>query len=234
MLTSVNSRSTCGWPCSVAMPRIRNRRSCWSGGRWPLMTGAGLRSWRRRPRSWSLIAPAPVEWGGQARASRGLVEEDPAALDWAATTYSSLLGRAWATEDAGMACAQQGNRAAAVDRLQEAYALYQKLDVADCMDRVRARLRTTGVRVRHWSYSDRPAFGWASLTDTERRIAYLVAQGLSNRQIASHMFLSVHTSAFPRRRVFCKLDVSSRVQLAGQAAEQDGSPLVAGPPAGVS
>jgi DNA-binding CsgD family transcriptional regulator len=165
---------------------------------------------------------------------RGLVEEDPAALDWAATTYSSPLGRAWATEDAGMACAQQGNRAAAVDRLQEAYALYQKLEVADCMDRVRARLRTTGVRVRHWSYSDRPAFGWASLTDTEQRIVYLVTQGLSNRQIASHMFLSVHTIAFHLRRVFCKLDVSSRVQLASLAAEQDGSPLVAGQPAGVS
>jgi DNA-binding CsgD family transcriptional regulator len=124
-----------------------------------------------------------------------------------------------------MACAHQGNRAAAVDRLQEAYTLYQKLEVTECMDRVRARLRATGVRGRHWSYSDRPAFGWASLTDTERRIVYLAARGLSNRQIASHMFLSVHTIAFHLRRVFCKLDVSSRVQLASLAAEQDGSPL---------
>jgi DNA-binding CsgD family transcriptional regulator len=48
------------------------------------------------------------------------------------------------------------------------------------------------------------------------------------------MFLSVHTIAFHLRRVFCKLDVSSRVQLAGRAAEQDGSPLVAGQSAGVS
>jgi DNA-binding CsgD family transcriptional regulator len=39
------------------------------------------------------------------------------------------------------------------------------------------------------------------------------------------MFLSVHTIAFHLRRVFCKLDVSSRVQLASLAAEQDGSPL---------
>jgi DNA-binding CsgD family transcriptional regulator len=88
------------------------------------------------------------------------------------------------------------------------------------MDRVRARLRATGVRVRHWSYADRPAFGWESLTDTERRIVILVAQGCSNRQIASQMFLSVHTIAFHLRRVFCKLDVSSRVQLASLAAEQ--------------
>ena len=109
-------------------------------------------------------SPGAADMAAAGAHVRGLVEEDPAALDWAATTYSSLLGRAWATEDAGMACAHQGNRAAAVDRLQEAYALYQKLEVTDCMDRVRARLRATGVRRRHWSYSDRPAFGWASLT----------------------------------------------------------------------
>jgi len=88
------------------------------------------------------------------------------------------------------------------------------------MDRVRARLRATGVRVRHWGYCDRPAFGWDSLAGTERRIVNLVAQGRSNRQIASQMFLSVHTIAFHLRRVFCKLDVSSRVQLASMAAEQ--------------
>ena len=50
----------------------------------------------------------------------------------------------------------------------------------------------------------------------------LVAQGLSNRQVASQMFLSVHTIAFHLRRVFCKLDVTSRVQLASLAAERAG------------
>jgi DNA-binding CsgD family transcriptional regulator len=140
---------------------------------------------------------------------RGLVDQDPTALERAAVTYVSPLGRAWATEDAGVAWAQRGNRAAAVDRLHEAYTLYEQLGGTDSM-----------VRVRHWSYADRPAFGWDSLTDTEQRIVHLVAQGRSNRQIASQMFLSVHTIAFHLRRVFCKLDVSSRVQLAGLAAEQ--------------
>jgi DNA-binding CsgD family transcriptional regulator len=151
---------------------------------------------------------------------RGLVDQDPAALEWAALAYVSPLGRAWATEDAGVAWAQRGNRAAAVDRLHEAYALYEQLGATGSMDRVRARLRATGVRVRHWRYADRPAFGWESLTDTERRIVHLVAQGCSNRQIASQMFLSVHTIAFHLRRVFGKLDVSSRVQLASLATEQ--------------
>jgi DNA-binding CsgD family transcriptional regulator len=83
-------------------------------------------------------------------------------------------------------------------------------------------LRAAGVRVRHWRRADRPAFGWESLTDTERHIVDLVAQGLSNRQVANQMFLSVHTIAFHLRSVFCKLQVTSRVQLAGLAAEQAG------------
>ena len=48
----------------------------------------------------------------------------------------------------------------------------------------------------------------------------LVAQGLSNRQVAGRMFLSSHTVAFHLRHVFWKLDVTSRVQLARLAAEQ--------------
>jgi DNA-binding CsgD family transcriptional regulator len=58
------------------------------------------------------------------------------------------------------------------------------------------------------------------MTDTERHIADLVAQGLSNRQVASRIFLSTHTVAFHLRHVFWKLGISSRVQLARMAAER--------------
>ena len=88
------------------------------------------------------------------------------------------------------------------------------------MARVRSQLREAGVRVRHWGRASRPDFGWASLTDTERRIADLVAQGLSNREVASQLFLSAHTVAFHLRHIFWKLDISSRVQLARMVAEQ--------------
>ena len=64
------------------------------------------------------------------------------------------------------------------------------------------------------------AFGWDSLTDTERCVADLVAQGLSNRQVANRVFLSPHTVAFHLRHIFWKLGVTSRVQLAPMAAEQ--------------
>jgi DNA-binding CsgD family transcriptional regulator len=55
--------------------------------------------------------------------------------------------------------------------------------------------------------------GWASLTDTEREVANLVAEGLTNREVAGKLFLSRHTVDFHLRQIFRKLDVASRVGL---------------------
>jgi DNA-binding CsgD family transcriptional regulator len=167
--------------------------------------------------------------------ARGLVEQNPVALEWAAGRYSSGLARACALEDAGIAWAKRGNETDAVARLREAHALYEELGVGDGMARVRSWLRTTGTRIRHWRSGDRPAFGWGSLTDTERTVADLVAQGFSNREVASQMFVSTHTVAFHLRHVFWKLELTSRVQLARLVAEQstqgtDGKSPAAAPP----
>jgi DNA-binding CsgD family transcriptional regulator len=59
-----------------------------------------------------------------------------------------------------------------------------------------------------------PRLGWHSLTDTERRVADLVAEGLTNREAAEKLFFSHHTVGFHLRSVFRKLDVRSRVELA--------------------
>ncbi len=154
--------------------------------------------------------------------ARGLVERDPAALERAAASYRAPVGRAWATEDAGVAWAERGSRADAVARFRHAHVLYEQLGAADGMARVRSRLRAEGTRLRYWTPADRPAVGWGSLTGTERRIVELVAQGLSNREVAGQMFLSMHTVAFHLRHIFWKLDVSSRVQLTRLAAERVG------------
>jgi DNA-binding CsgD family transcriptional regulator len=55
---------------------------------------------------------------------------------------------------------------------------------------------------------------WDSLTSTERRVADLVAEGLTNREIGKRMFLSRHTIDFHLRRMYLKLHINSRVQLA--------------------
>jgi DNA-binding CsgD family transcriptional regulator len=86
--------------------------------------------------------------------------------------------------------------------------------------RVRRRLRGLGIRRGHFTSANRPRSGWESLTDTERAVSALVAQGLTNQKIASELFLSPHTVAFHLRQVFRKLDIGSRVDLARQLTER--------------
>jgi DNA-binding CsgD family transcriptional regulator len=169
----------------------------------------------------ALITPGDAGMVAAADHARGLTEQDPAALQRAAGRYTAAPDRAGALEDAGNAWAGHGNRDRATTLLSQAYALYEELGDADDLARVRSSLRAAGTRLRHWAHADRPAFGWDSLTDTERRVADLVAQGLSNRQVADRVYLSTHTIAFHLRHIFWKLGITSRVQLARIAAEQD-------------
>jgi signal transduction histidine kinase len=59
-----------------------------------------------------------------------------------------------------------------------------------------------------------PARSWLSLTDTERTVAHLAAQGLSSRAVADRMRLPQPAVRSHLRRVFRKLAVRSRVELA--------------------
>ena len=166
------------------------------------------------------ITPGDPDMAAAADHARGLIHQDGALLEQVVGRYTTARARATALEDAGRARAGQGSQDSAVALLNQAYALYEELGSADGTARVRARMRALGTRLCHWTHQDRPAFGWDSLTDTERTITDLVAEGLSNRQVASRVFLSSHTVAFHLRHVFWKLGVTSRVQLARMAAEQ--------------
>jgi DNA-binding CsgD family transcriptional regulator len=169
----------------------------------------------------ALITQGDPDMAAAADHARGLIDQDPAVLQRAARSYAAAEARACALEDAGNASAQQGDQGQATTMLRQAYALYEELGDDDDLARVRSRLRAAGTRLRHWTHADRPAFGWDSLTGTERRIADLVAEGLSNRQVANRVFLSTHTIAFHLRHIFWKLGITSRVQLARIAAEQE-------------
>ena len=164
--------------------------------------------------------PGNPDVAAAAEQARGLIDQDPAVLEQAAGRYAAARARAGALEDAGNAWAGKGDQGRATTLLSQAYALYEELGDADDLARVRSSLRAAGTRLRHWTHADRPAFGWDSLTDAELRVTDLVAQGLSNRQVANRVFLSTHTVAFHLRHIFWKLGITSRVQLARIAAEQ--------------
>ncbi len=64
--------------------------------------------------------------------------------------------------------------------------------------------------------------GWTDLTDTERTVAEVVARGMTNKQAGRLLFLSRHTVDYHLRRVFRKLGVTSRVELARVLGEHYG------------
>jgi predicted ATPase/class 3 adenylate cyclase/DNA-binding CsgD family transcriptional regulator len=64
----------------------------------------------------------------------------------------------------------------------------------------------------------RPTSGWASLTPTERDVVRLVSEGLGNKDIATRLFVSPRTVQTHLTHVYTKLGLTSRVQLAQEAA----------------
>ena len=147
--------------------------------------------------------------------SLGLVGQDLVLLAQAAAEYTDPWARASAAEDAGVLHARRSEREPAIRHLTQAIQGYQQVGATADTARVRGRLRSLGVRRRHWSLSaNKPVSGWKSLTDTERMASELVAQGLNNRQVADQMYISVNTVAFHMRQIFRKLDIGSRVELA--------------------
>ena len=86
-----------------------------------------------------------------------------------------------------------------------------------------ATARTHGARERR-NMASTPAHGWSSLTATELAVAEQVAQGLTNREAAAHLYLSPHTIDFHLRQVFRKLDVRSRVELTRATLRRQAEP----------
>ena len=61
----------------------------------------------------------------------------------------------------------------------------------------------------------RPRRGWDALTPAQRRVADLVAQGLTNAEVAEHLFVGPETVKSHVAGVLAKLGMSSRWELRG-------------------
>jgi DNA-binding CsgD family transcriptional regulator len=95
-------------------------------------------------------------------------------------------------------------RALARAALEASLAIFEELGAALWVEKARAELRRISGR--------RPGAG--ELTETEHRVAELASEGRSNKEIASTLFMSVHTVEAHLTRIYRKLGVSSRAALA--------------------
>jgi len=104
---------------------------------------------------------------------------------------------------------RERRRTDARGHLRAALDLFQQLGAAPWAGRAEAELRAAGETAR----TSEPG-GLAGLTSQELKIAGLVTDGLSNREIAVQLYLSPRTVDYHLRKVFTKLGITSRTELA--------------------
>ncbi|MEV6315228.1 AAA family ATPase [Streptomyces sp. NPDC051776] len=161
---------------------------------------------------------ATLRMRGIAAHCRGLLDADPAVMAAAADAYARsnwAVSRAQYHEDAAAVLAEAGRMDEARTELDTALGMYADLHADWCAEQAEARLGAHGVvRRRQRRRERRPTSGWAALTETEHRVAALVAEGLSNPTIAAQMFVSRRTVQSHVSSILAKLALSSRVELA--------------------
>src|SRR6516225_11447608 len=103
---------------------------------------------------------------------------------------------------------RQRRRGDARPHMHAALELFQRLGAVPWADRAETELPATGETARKPD-----PFTAAGLTPRERQIAGLVADGLTNREIAAQLFLSARTIDYHLRKVFTRLGIASRTEL---------------------
>jgi DNA-binding CsgD family transcriptional regulator len=114
---------------------------------------------------------------------------------------------------------RQRRRRDARDQLRTAFAMFDAMGMEAFAGRARSELRATGERAR-----PRGPGAPEVLTAQEEQVAWLVAEHLSNREIAARLFISASTVEYHLRKTFRKLGVSNRVQLARTLRDGRGTP----------
>ncbi len=144
----------------------------------------------------------------------GLVEGGERGLELLTEAVSTLehsadrLGRAHALVDLGAALRRAGQRTQARERLAAGMDLAHRCGAAALVLRAQDELRVAGARPR------RPVqTGLESLTASERRVAQMAADGMTNPAIAQALFVTLRTVEMHLSNVYRKLQISSRTQL---------------------
>ena len=150
----------------------------------------------------SLRAAGVIEGGNDGiqylREAVGHLEQSPARLE-----------HARALAELGAALRRSGKRREAQQTLRLALDLADRCGGKAVAEQARAELLITGAKPRRARIT-----GVEALTASERRVARLAAQGLTNRQIAQALFVSLPTVVTHLSHCYQKLNIGSREQLA--------------------
>jgi DNA-binding CsgD family transcriptional regulator len=160
--------------------------------RWSLATGARARA---------LVA-----------AARGELEDALAAAEQALERHEQLpmpFERARTLLVKGRIERRVRRRGRAKESFEQALEIFEHLGARLWADRARAELERIGLR----------RTSAADLTEGERRVAELAAQGLTNRQVATALFMSPKTVEANLSRAYRKLGISSRAELGAHMTE---------------
>jgi DNA-binding CsgD family transcriptional regulator len=117
----------------------------------------------------------------------------------------------------GQMLRRRGRRRAATDRLMAARERFTALGASPFVERCDVELAGSGL-----TPSKRSNLDPARLTRQELAVATRAATGMSNREIAADMVLSVKTVQFHIGNIYSKLGVRSRLQLANWVHSQSG------------
>ena len=162
----------------------------------------------RLERRWALAMCAHLR--GAIHAARGNQEDALRALERALELHEGVgrpFDRAWTLLLYGQTLRRAKRKRPAREALGEALEEFERLGAAVWAERARAEVARIGGRA--------PSGG---LTPTEERIAHLVAAGKSNKEVAAELFVTVRTVETNLSRIYSKLGLRSRGELAAWLA----------------
>ena len=120
----------------------------------------------------------------------------------------ATLERARTLVELGAALRRALNRMEARERLREGLDIAQRCGAPALVEQAREELVAAGAKPRTTALA-----GLDALTPSERRVAAMAADGMSNREIAQALFVTPRTVEMHLSNAFRKLDIRSRTQL---------------------
>jgi DNA-binding CsgD family transcriptional regulator len=193
-----------------------------SGLPWRGWAAEGLRLLDRNDEARALAQEALVHarrWGdpyaiGAALRVLGLVEGGETGIAQLREAVEVLAGsearleHARALVDLGAALRRANQRTEARQRLREGVDLARRVGALGLAERGNEEIAATGARPRKVLQT-----GLDALTASERRVAQLAAEGMSNKEIAQTLFVTIKTVEVHLSHAYRKLEISSRAQL---------------------